>query len=412
MSITILHLSDIHAGSGELKDEDIKDYLPSAERERMVDRLSRYVEALSRKPDYVIVSGDMTLKGDPNGLESVRDWLIGMFEGNLLPSLERIILTPGNHDPTQGIPEGPDRDRKRFENFFVAFGQTFPHSHTPGWDPKLDPSKPQFTPGSRFFGGIEVTSRYGETKIASSHPFLLDLETDVLIFAFNSSLACGVYTNPPYFAPIRKFLLEARRANSKKSKSISELIKLLENSTLVDAGLIGSNQLSYFAGLMNRMRKELKDRWRKLTKIAVLHHHISHLWEQQLELKRFEAVVDAHQLKQYLIEQEFDLVLHGHKHTNNISLDGSLIPVSKRQTYNPLCIVSGGTVGGQPRTGERQTFKLIELQGDVGPRSQVVIKEVPLRDAAAPASVIDRDSEVYKIPLATKPSEASNESNR
>ena len=400
MSITILHLSDIHAGAGEFKDEDIKDYLPSAERDKMVERLSQYVEALPKKPDYVVVSGDMTLKGDPKGLESVSDWLIGMSETGFLPPLERIIVTPGNHDPTQGIPDGSDRDRKRYQNFYRAFGSIFPHAHIPGWDPELDSKSPQFPSGKSFLGGVTITGPAGKTTVAANQPFILDLDNDVLIFAFNSSLGCGVYTDPPYFEPIWKFLNQRRKAKPNKAKQISELMKLLRQSTLVDAGLIGPRQLRYFAGLMNRMSTELKDHWQKLTKIAVLHHHVSHLWEQQLEVKRFETVIDAHELKQYLIEEEFDLVLHGHKHTNNISLDGSLIPVSKSQVYHPLCIVSGGTVGGPPRTGHRQTFKLIELQGDTGPRSEVVIREVPLKQTAAPRRIIATESEIYPVVLA------------
>jgi 3',5'-cyclic AMP phosphodiesterase CpdA len=400
LSVTILHLSDIHAGAGELIDQDIKDYLPSAERDKMVERLTGYVEGLPKKPDYVVVSGDMTLKGDPKGLDTVSDWLMGMFEGGFLPPVERIIVTPGNHDPTQGIAEGADRDRKRYQNFYRAFGSIFPHAHIPGLDPPLESKNPQFPAGRSFLGGITTTGSGAKTQVASSQPFILDLETDVLIFAFNSSLGCGVYTDPPYFAPLWKFLRQRRDAKPKKAKQITELMRLLRQSTLVDAGLIGREQLKYFNGVMNRMRVELKDHWPKLTKIAVLHHHVSHLWEQQLEVKRFETVVDAHELKQYLIEEEFDLVLHGHKHTNNISLDGSLIPVSKHQVYHPLCIVSGGTVGGPPRTGHRQTFKLIELQGDTGPRSEVVIREVPLKQTAAPSRIIATESEEYRVVLA------------
>src|SRR5439155_25058441 len=110
-------------------------------------------------------------------------------------------------------------------------------------------------------------------------------------------------------------------------------------------------------------------------------HHISHLWDQQLELKQFEALVDAAQLRRYLFENNFNFVLHGHKHTNNVSLDSSPIPVSEGTRYDPLCIVSGGTVGGVPRLSDCQTFKIINLVGDAGPRRKAVITEIPLKDA-------------------------------
>jgi 3',5'-cyclic AMP phosphodiesterase CpdA len=404
MSVTLLHLSDIHAGEGEFIDQDVKYYLPSAARERMIDRLGSYIAALPKKPDFVIVSGDITLRGDRKGLEDVRDWLIAMVKGNLFPSYERIILTPGNHDPTHRVPNGPKEDEERYGNLFAAFGLVFPHAFLPGWDPTLKANKPDFTATKQFFGGIEPVTRLDKVELLSSYPFLLDLETDILIFAFNSSLACGVFTTPPHLEPLRKFLEAAKKADPGESESISKLLKLLEDSALVDAGVIGRKQLDYFADLMNRMRNELKHRWRKLTKIAVLHHHVSHLWNEQLELKLFEAVVDAHELKQFLIQQEFDFVLHGHKHTNNVSLDASLIPLLKKQIYHPLCIVSGGTVGGMPRPGDTQTFKLIEFKGKKGPRSEAIVREVPLKRVAAPKNVITGESKVYHVPLAKRTS--------
>ncbi|PYK25651.1 MAG: hypothetical protein DME59_09995 [Verrucomicrobia bacterium] len=400
MSIIILHLSDIHAGTGELVDVDVKDYLPLSERERNLERLGDYIAALPKKPDYVVVSGDMTLRGDPAGLLSVREWLITGIEGGLLPSEDRIIVTPGNHDPTWGIPDGNDRDQKRYANFFEMFGSTFPHAYIPGWDPKLDETHPSLRSTKKQIGGLETKVRFGKIEVTSNHPFLLDLRNDVLIFAFNSSLACGVYTNPKYFEPLNTFLMELERTNS--TKRVTDLILVLRDSTLVDAGLVGKDQLNYFRRLMGRMRKELSDRWDKLTKIAILHHHISHLWNQQLELKQFEALVDAAQLKRYLIENNFNFVLHGHKHTNNVSLDGSLIPVSDKKNRNPLCVVSGGTIGGMPRLSDSQTFKLIELVGDTGPRFEAVITEIPLRDTGSPSDIIAQESRIYRVPFAAK----------
>ena len=194
--------------------------------------------------------------------------------------------------------------------------------------------------------------------------------------------------------------MELERTNS--TKRVTDLILVLRDSTLVDAGLVGKDQLNYFRRLMGRMRKELSDRWDKLTKIAILHHHISHLWNQQLELKQFEALVDAAQLKRYLIENNFNFVLHGHKHTNNVSLDGSLIPVSDKKNRNPLCVVSGGTIGGMPRLSDSQTFKLVELVGDTGPRFEAVITEIPLRDTGSPSDIIAQESRIYRLPFAAK----------
>src|SRR5277367_6530976 len=93
---------------------------------------------------------------------------------------------------------------------------------------------------------------------------------------------------------------------------LTQLRSAYSDALAVDAGIIGDEQLKYFSELMKRLRKQLGDGYARLTKIAVLHHHIGHLWNQQLEVKSFESTIDAHPLKKRLIEFGFDIVLHGH----------------------------------------------------------------------------------------------------
>ncbi|KRR05584.1 hypothetical protein CP49_03680 [Bradyrhizobium valentinum] len=153
---------------------------------------------------------------------------------------------------------------------------------------------------------------------------------------------------------------------------------------------------------MTTLKKQLGDHFERLTKIAVLHHHIGHLWQQQLELKVFEAVVDAAGFKQALTEFRFDLVLHGHKHTNHVGIDGSLIPVDRKERFNPLCVVSGGTVGGYPRTNDHQSFKVIELIADKGPRNMARVREIPLLPRHDPSPVISKESRIFDVSLADR----------
>src|SRR5439155_27304534 len=98
-----------------------------------------------------------------------------------------------------------------YENFFELFGTTFPHAYIPGWDPKLDATRPNLNLKKQQIGGVETKEKFGKIEITSNHPFLLDLKNDVLIFAFNSSLACGIYIDPPYFDPLNKFLIEQEK---------------------------------------------------------------------------------------------------------------------------------------------------------------------------------------------------------
>jgi 3',5'-cyclic AMP phosphodiesterase CpdA len=67
-------------------------------RGSLVDLLS--ISRLPRKPDFVIVSGDITIKGDRQGMDDFKAWLFTNIEANNLTSPERIVRVPGNHDVT------------------------------------------------------------------------------------------------------------------------------------------------------------------------------------------------------------------------------------------------------------------------------------------------------------------------
>jgi len=194
--VCILHLTDIHAGKGELVDEDQKIKIDGAEREKQLDRLSGYVSALPRKPDIVVVSGDITNQGDRAGMEVFRDWLFKHIEAEEFPPAERIILVPGNHDVARmtRYEEFKKRDI-RFDNFWNVFGKSFPHANIPSLDPKLEVNKIDFS-ADGLIGGIKTSQLRGDIKLDSSLPFLLDLENDLLVFAFNSAHACGLPRQP------------------------------------------------------------------------------------------------------------------------------------------------------------------------------------------------------------------------
>jgi len=183
-------------------------------------------------------------------------------------------------------------------------------------------------------------------------------------------------------------------------QDLQNVVKSYRESLVIDAGLIGEEQLDHFQSLMSLLRTGLgAGRYDKLTKIAFLHHHVSNLWRQQLELKTFETILDAAQTKQALIENGFDFVLHGHKHTNHVGIDGALIPLSDKTPFSPLCVVSGGTVGGETAKGQSQSFKLLTLHGDSGPRERATIFETELQETANYAAASRRYVNVYVAPV-------------
>jgi 3',5'-cyclic AMP phosphodiesterase CpdA len=344
MSVRILHLTDLHLGPGELVAEDMKQKIPDAERGRLIDRLTSYLEVLPQ-PDFVVISGDLTNRGERQGIKDVHTWLSKLIKKGTLPGPDQILVVPGNHDVKWFVPEGPSWHSERYRDFFEIIGKAFPHSHLPGCDPQLDPSQPEFNASSEIVGGLCTENDMGDVALKSSYPFLLDLRREVLLFAFNSTLACGIYIHPAKGVDKQwDALLEMYRSSTDVHLQLTKLRDAYKDSLAIDAGMIGHEQLEYFSKLMQRMRQKLGSKYSRLTKIAVLHHHISHLWNQQLEVKSFESTIDAHEVKKRLVEFSFDLVLHGHKHTNHVGIDASVIPISSPQPRNPLCIIVARSV--------------------------------------------------------------------
>lgn len=401
MSLSILHLTDIHAGPGELRDEDLKQRIPGVEREKMLSRLTRYLHALPARPDFVAITGDLTIQGREEGLDIFRTWLQERIKEETLPKYDRFLIVPGNHDVTWKVKEGPGWHKLRYQFFFNRIAKIFPHAYLPDCDPPLNAAKLRFEKGAKLIGGLTTKTVLDEVVVSKSSPFLLDLNKDILMFGFNSTLGCGVYlpASERISTPLKSLL--GFYSEGEVNEKLRAIESNYQDSLLVDAGYIGDEQLNFFSDVMIRLKKELGSKYSRLTKIALLHHHVSHLWQQQLEVKNFEATIDSAQLKQRLVEHEFDLVLHGHKHTNHVAIDGSIIPLDSSMQFSPICISSGGTIGGYPRLQDRQTFKLIKFEQESGPRNKATIEEIPLLDAD-PAHVLQNEKKVYPIPISSR----------
>lgn len=238
MSISILHLTDIHVGPGELTVEDNKVDIQGTNRIKQLERLSNYLEFISR-PDFVVVSGDISIRGAAEGFEIFNEWLSKMIAANLLPPQNRILIAPGNHD-VKRIKRHSDDKKPQFESFWNTFGTSYPHAHIPFFDPKLDAAKPKIKKvGDQIIGGLKCSSKSGKQILTESHPFILDLSRDLLIFAFNSSLACGqaLAPDPKITEPLEA--IKKINRNDDIKTTINDVNNAYLDSLIIDAGMIG-----------------------------------------------------------------------------------------------------------------------------------------------------------------------------
>ena len=85
----VLHISDLHFGSDHAYSREGK-----IERLSLIDQLC---SALPESPAVVIVSGDLTTKGERDGLTAARLFLEGLADRVGLES-KHFVVVPGNHD--------------------------------------------------------------------------------------------------------------------------------------------------------------------------------------------------------------------------------------------------------------------------------------------------------------------------
>jgi hypothetical protein len=98
--LTVLHLSDLHFGSGHGFGAE---GLTAADRSRdtlaarLRDDLDKLADTRGLWPDLVVVTGDLTQRALPAEFEQAGTFLAGLLEAVGLPR-HRLAMVPGNHD--------------------------------------------------------------------------------------------------------------------------------------------------------------------------------------------------------------------------------------------------------------------------------------------------------------------------
>jgi 3',5'-cyclic AMP phosphodiesterase CpdA len=98
--VTILHLSDIHRTPDEpVTNQNILAAL-TADLKRQQDE-----EGLP-KPDFLVISGDITQAARPEEYDDAYELIHRLTEELTIPDFSRVILVPGNHDISWDLSEG------------------------------------------------------------------------------------------------------------------------------------------------------------------------------------------------------------------------------------------------------------------------------------------------------------------
>jgi len=315
----ILHLSDLHFGEGMADDVDWKTPVEFATRETRRDRFAQFIRALPRVPDYVVISGDVTIAGRESGYQSFVKTMDELIFGGFLPKADRFVVVPGNHDVLR-IGAWSADERERWKPFIEHLGGRFVRpwipSHDPGPDHILELLEDVTDPDSDLWGGVCGGGRFG-TMPALSLPFLWNRARGILIYAFNSASISG--SRISVSASTEEAMRVLRSWKGTNRDKVQEVLHALDRELRVDPARIDPQELMLFASIMYLLSQKDPGLLAASLKVAVLHHHVTPVIPE--EVTKFELLLNAGRFKKELKEESFRLILHGHKHWPEVLWD-------------------------------------------------------------------------------------------
>ena len=284
-SINIMHISDIHFLNKDPK-IDVKTVVAKLDTSDIRPRQFREkIKNIKEHLDYVVVSGDVTTGGQEEGFNLFTQLVEEMQNIGVFPPPDHIIMSPGNHD-------GGKDDKWR------AFSQQLGGNFVRPWLEDIDEDPDDLLLiFSRLFDKEAVTIRgYIEDVVSKKKihfPFVLDVEKNILIYAFNSA---SISQTDILLNPADHEIVDRIRTG-RKSKDTKILLRILDQQLQIDPARVAPQELFLFDAFMEKIESRID--LTSFYKVAVLHHHISTITALE-EVKQFEHVINAGSLKKHL----------------------------------------------------------------------------------------------------------------
>ncbi|HEX3147240.1 MAG TPA: metallophosphoesterase [Gemmataceae bacterium] len=380
--VVIHHLTDVHIGPLHHKASQKLPYDFGSHATAGWENLSyylKYLRADSRKaeqlhvPDFLIVSGDLTSVGSEQEFNRAKDALreiIAIVKSKKSsPRKKRepcLFLVPGNHD----LDWSQESREKKFERFGRLCDDLPDH---------------------------DVVSPFYHKARSPSPVFHVSNSCNLLIYLFNT---CPLgATKDLQIARLRDSFEKLHHA---KDAAFESALKELEKLSRKDPGYIEPDALEELERLPETHDNRLK--------IAVMHHNPSGVPNNDIE--EFDTIINAGLVKDKLLKQGFDLVLHGHRHHAHCSYEEYLKPIGHAEgtlnRWKMLPYQQGIFIlGGAPLGTEKDCafFEIRILDSDnvhkEGPPSSLVNVSLASRSGSAEYEFQDK----YRI-IIDKPTTA------
>lgn len=354
-SATFLHVTDAHiayAGTA-LERDDRKTTvvgLPAQTREaalrQVFERLAERLKREGRTLDGVIFSGDAQDRGRQGGHELLLDLLLKYFAPFGITA-ERIVATPGNHDVDRTYDPGKEERYKDFCATWRDSGCVVP------WLDGVDDAGPSA----------------GHSLVAADGRWA--------IFPINSSNWCHAAAVLPEPLATVWSQLPQLAAGSDKEKE-ADLRKQLDALARYDMARVSEQQLEQVRRLVDVTPRP--DHGRQL-RIAVLHHHLRAPSLRE-EIKAFSDLSNLEQVRGFLRDREFNVVVHGHKHEHAAQFDH--VYDHGGSNARRVLVVSGATFEAGRET---DAVRLLTFEGL--PYTPLIrVEPIPLQRGGVDAAVV------------------------
>lgn len=290
----ILHLSDLHlvprSESRVLDDHGKQALVPAVDRERLHDIVHHTFRSLrerlttdGKKLDSIVMSGDIANQNHPEGYSLFLE-LLAELDG-VLPEPEYVVVVPGNHDVDGG--------------------------RTPGDPQRYKPFADQMR-NARFvtplLNGIDTKPPQSEEELRLHMVRFRDLE----IVPINTSDFAHVKIDTELSETQWEAMQRALGGNN-------DALEALERLRVVDAARVSPQQMADIRTMLqtaSRLRAEDGIRSAGFStplRIGVMHHQLLPVSDHE-EVKSFESFTNLGRLRQFLVDNDIAVVLHGHKH--------------------------------------------------------------------------------------------------
>jgi hypothetical protein len=329
----ILHLSDLHLGSpsGWQLDYDDKVGVGHGGGNTDISHLRRTIRALgatlereSKKLDIVVVTGDLTKGNKPDGYAE----FAGVIDelGGAKPDPDRIMIVPGNHDVDRDVPAGDPRKLQRF----------------------LEAVRPLYR--SPLIKGLDYDESSLNLDPEGGDPQPILILDDIVLVAISSADYCG--HREEQSKSKWDEILAAYRAgdDSNEAKDVRDLAaEELKGLRTYDMPQVDYRQLEALGERLDALEVGVEADEDPRLRAAALHHPIG-VAASRLEIKPFETITNLAEVRSFLRDRGFHLVMHGHKHESHAAWEWLVPPGEELGTVPHRVLVLGSP--GQFRQGQ------------------------------------------------------------